>query len=336
MVKISILLPVFNTAPFLRECLDSILAQAEPDWELLAVDDYSTDDSLSILQEYAHKDEQIQVIIKDGATEKGIAPSLRLAFRQATGQLVTRMDSDDRMLPQKLAALKQVLVKNGRGHVATGLVEYFSAEGPGEGYRRYARWLNEVAMNGTHAENTYRECVIPSPCWMAWRQDLDVAAAFQEDIYPEDYDLCFRFLHAGFKICAVPQVLHYWRDWPQRTSRTSEHYRDNSYLDLKADWFARMDYDSTRPLVLWGAGRKGKRLARLFTEKGIRFHWVCDNAAKWGKEIAGVTMESFEIIPALKNPKIIVAVAGPDDQQVIEGFMEKHSFEAGRDYLFFC
>jgi glycosyltransferase involved in cell wall biosynthesis len=384
--KISILLPVFNTAPFLGECLDSILAQTEPDWELLAVDDFSTDESLSILEKYERRDERIRVFSKEespppknrsrlrppqGGTpppqkeelefplesriespleggracsdfsegvipEKGIAPSLRLAFRQATGQLITRMDSDDRMLPQKLAALKNSLVKNGRGHVATGLIEYFSADGPGAGYRRYARWLNEVAMKGTHAENAYRECVIPSPCWMAWREDLEAITAFKDDIYPEDYDLCFRFLHAGFKIQVVPQLLHQWRDWPHRTSRTDERYADYSYLDLKAEWFARMNYDGSRSLVLWGAGRKGKRLARLFTQKRISFHWVCDNAGKWGKEIAGVTLENFEIIPAQPNPQIIVAVAAPDGQRGILDFFKKHSFEAGRDYFFFC
>jgi glycosyltransferase involved in cell wall biosynthesis len=332
-MKISILFPVFNTASFLRECLDSIIAQTEQDWELLAVDDFSTDESLVILEEYARIEKRIRVFQNE---KKGIAPTLRLAFQKSTGALVTCMDSDDRMMPKKLAALKNVLMKIGKGHVATGLVEYFSADELGAGYRSYARWLNEVAINGTHAENIYRECVIPSPCWMAWREDLEAAGAFQEDIYPEDYDLCFRFLKAGFKIDAAPEVLHLWRDWPLRTSRTDELYHDNSFLDLKADWFARMDYDGSRPLVLWGAGRKGKRLAKLFTHKGISFHWVCDNAGKWGKAISGVIMENFEMIPSLIRPQIIVAVAGPEDQRVILEFLEKHSFESGQDYFFFC
>ena len=335
-MKISILLPVYNTAPFLGECLGSILAQTEQHWELLAVDDFSTDDSRSILEDYAKMDARIRVLYKNESPQKGIAPSLRLAFRQATGQLITRMDSDDRMLPEKLAALKNLLVENGNGHVATGLVEYFSAEGTGAGYRRYARWLNEVAMSGTHAANAYRECVVPSPCWMAWRQDLEAISAFQDDIYPEDYDLCFRFLRAGFKILSVPQVLHQWRDWPQRTSRNDERYRDISFPGLKADWFARMDYDGSRPLVLWGAGRKGKRLARLFLDKGMPFHWVCDNAGKWGKKIARVTMESFEIIPAQPNPQIIVAVAAPDGQRTILDFLKKYGLVAGKDYFIFC
>ena len=332
-MTITILLPVFNTAPFLRECLDSVLAQSEEDWELLAVDDFSTDESLQILQEYARRDERIRFLRNE---KKGIAPALRLAFRQSAGPLVTRMDSDDRMLPQKLAFLKKTLLKHGEGHVATGLVKYFSADGVGEGYRRYAAWLNGLAKEGRHFDEIYRECTIPSPCWMAWRTDLERCGAFATEGYPEDYDLAFRFRQAGFKIVSHPEVLHEWRDHPGRTSRTGELYLDNSYLDLKTGWFFRTDYDPQRPLVLWGAGRKGKRLAGLFGERGVPFRWVCDNAGKWGHRIGGVTMESFEILTEMPDAQIVAAVAAPEGQQEILEFLKKNNFEAGRDYFFFC
>jgi len=333
LMTITILLPVFNTAPYLRECLDSILAQTEQDWELLAVDDFSTDESPEILIEYTRRDSRIQFFQHE---KKGIAPALRTAYRQSTGPLVTRMDSDDRMLPQKLAFLKKIMVKHGHGHVATGLVKYFSAGGVGEGYRRYAAWLNGLAAAGRHFDEIYRECTIPSPCWMAWRSDLDRCGAFTEDIVPEDYDLAFRFRQAGFKIISSPEVLHEWRDRPDRTSRTDELYLDNSYLDLKMGWFLRSDYDPQRPLVLWGAGRKGKRLAGLFRERGVPFRWVCDHAGKWGHRIGGVEMESFEMLAEIPGAQIVVAVAAPDGQQDILAFLKKNNFEAGRDYFFFC
>ncbi len=332
-MTISILLPVFNTAPYLRECLDSILAQTEEDWELLAVDDFSTDKSPQILQEYARQDSRIRFFTNE---KKGIVPALRLAFQQSTGQLVTRMDSDDRMLPQKLAFLKKLLVKHSEGHVATGLVKYFSSDGVGEGYRRYAAWLNRLALEGRHFDEIYRECTIPSPCWMAWRSDLERCGAFTEDTVPEDYDLAFRFREAGFKIVTHSEVLHEWRDRPDRTSRTDEQYLDNSYLDLKTDWFLRSDYDTGRPLVLWGAGRKGKRLAGLFGERDVPFRWVCDNAGKWGHRIGGVEMESFEILAEMPDAQIIIAVAAPDGQREILDFFKKNGLVAGRDYFFFC
>ena len=61
---ISILMPVKNTAPFLNECLDSIINQSETDFELIAIDDHSTDESHSILNEYSIKDKRVKVFKK--------------------------------------------------------------------------------------------------------------------------------------------------------------------------------------------------------------------------------------------------------------------------------
>ena len=127
---ISILLPVFNTAKYLSECLFSIQSQTETNWELLAVDDFSTDQSLEILNAFAKKDTRINVFKN---TEKGIIPALRLAFKKSNGKFITRMDSDDKMMPQKLEILKALLQKKGNGHIATACVKYFAEEGLKEG-----------------------------------------------------------------------------------------------------------------------------------------------------------------------------------------------------------
>ena len=332
-MTISILMPVFNTAPYLRECLESLLAQTEEDWELLAVNDFSSDDSAGILQAYARSDGRIRFFENE---KKGIAPALRIAFHQSTGPLVTRMDSDDRMRPQKLAFLKKTLLAHGPGHVATGLVSYFSAQGVGDGYRRYADWLNRLALEGRPFDEIYRECTVPSPCWMAFRSDLERCGAFAEEVYPEDYDLAFRFRQAGFRAVAAPHVLHEWRDRPERTSRTDERYFDNAYLDLKTNWFLRSDYNPARPLVLWGAGRKGKQMAGLLDGRGFPFRWVCDNKAKWGHRIGGVLMEKPEILADMADAQIIVAVAAPDGQREVLHFLQQHRFRPAVDFFFFC
>jgi hypothetical protein len=206
----------------------------------------------------------------------------------------------------------------------------------GEGFRRYEAWLNELAATGRHFEEIYRENVLPSPVWMAWRSDLERAAAFQEDIYPEDYDLTFRLRHAGCKIVATTELLHHWRERPDRASRVEEKYLDHSFLDLKTHWFLKTDHDPARSLVLWGAGRKGKRLAALLRTCDIPFRWVCDQASKWGHVISGVQMESFEVLAQLPGAQVIVAVAAPEEQAVIARFFERLEMKMGRDFWFFC
>lgn len=332
-MKLSILLPVFNTAPWLPECLDSILAQTEQDWELIAVNNFSTDSSPDILQEYARRDARVRFLHNDDEMGRtGVSPAMRFAFRQSTGGLVTRMDSDDLMPPGRLASMKQLLLRHGPGHVATGAVRFFGADGVGEGFRRYEAWLNGLAASDRHFDEVYRENVLPSPCWMAWKADLQKAAAFVEDVYPEDYDLTFRLRHAGCRIVATTELLHHWRERPDRTSRTDPKYLDNSYLDLKAHWFLRTDHDPIRPLVLWGAGRKGKRLAALFQARGLHFHWVCDQPSKWGHRIHGTVLENFEAMPLLPNPQVVVAVAAPDGQAAIRAFLEANRL----GFWFFC
>ncbi len=304
-------MPVYNTAKYLEECLGSILEQKEEGWELLAIDDFSTDDSFNILNKYAEKDARIKVFQNN---KKGIAPALKVAFEKSNGQLITRMDSDDIMLSNKLIELKNNLLKYGQAHIATGQVEYFSETGIGEGYRKYADWLNKLTATGNNFSEIHKECTVPSPCWMCFKNDLIECGAFQEEIYPEDYDLVFRWRQAGFKIIPSDKTLHRWRDHPDRTSRTDKKYADNSYLQLKLNWFLKSDYDSGRPLVIWGAGKKGKRIARMLNEKNISFGWATNNKEKISHEVRGVELRHFDILQKLNNPQIIIAVAAPNDQ----------------------
>lgn len=330
---VSILLPVYNAAPFLTECLDSIISQTENNWELLAVDDFSTDDSYAILGQYAAQDSRVQVLKN---TEKGIIPALYKAYAHSAGNYITRMDADDRMSPEKLFLLKKALKENGKNHLATGLVQYFSETELGQGYQRYEIWLNQLTISSNNFSEIYKECVIPSPCWMLHRDDLDKCGAFDSDLYPEDYDLCFRFYKNQLKVVGVKQVLHYWRDHTTRTSRNDLTYANNQYFALKLPYFLKLDYRSDRPLILWGAGKKGKAIARILSENSIAFYWICNTPTKWGHQVFKTKMQSPSILKNLFNPQIIIAVAAPDDQKEIKNILEKNKIEKGGDYYLFC
>src|SRR5687768_4427435 len=106
---ISILIPFRNAEKYLPACLDSICTQTETQWQVLAVNDHSTDNSAQIVQEYAQKDPRFQMLHNPG---EGIIAALRAALAQSTGELITRMDADDIMMPTKLAALKNILIQN--------------------------------------------------------------------------------------------------------------------------------------------------------------------------------------------------------------------------------
>lgn len=323
-----------DTEEYLPRCLDSILAQTYVHWELIAVNDHSTDRTREILDEYAARDPRIKVFDSD---RPKLIPTLKFGYPHCTGQLINRMDSDDHMPADKLENLYTTWIKHGKGHVVAGGTQHFVDEGEvGDGFKRYDAWLNHVAANDLHYQEIYKECVIPSHCWLIHKEDLDRVGAFEPEVYPEDYDLTFRFYRHGLKIVGIAAILHYWRDRSDRISRTWEEYKDNRYFELKLRYFYELDRDRTRPLVVWGAGRNGKDLVRLIQQQDDTVHWVCDNENKIGKDIYGVRMAHYETAFDLDEPQIIVAVASPDGQEEIRALLEGRKLRPVKDFWFFC
>lgn len=89
---ISVIVPVYNTAKYLPQCLDSLLKQTYPHIEILCVDDGSTDNSWDVLQEYAAKDNRVKVFHQENA---GVSVARNKALDHATGEWLSFIDSDD-------------------------------------------------------------------------------------------------------------------------------------------------------------------------------------------------------------------------------------------------
>lgn len=101
--KISILMAVYNAAPYLRESIESIRRQTFKEWELIAIDDASTDDSRAILSNYAEADPRIRLISLPHNGGQGKARNEGL--RQAQGDYICFVDSDDSLAPDALQRL---------------------------------------------------------------------------------------------------------------------------------------------------------------------------------------------------------------------------------------
>ena len=168
------------------------------------------------------------------------------------------------------------------------------------------------------------------------KDDFDAVGAFNPLIYPEDYDLCFRFYRQQLKVIGIDYVLHHWRDRSNRISRTWEEYKDNRYFDLKLRFFYELDRDRSRPLILWGAGRNGKDMAKLLQSYKDTFYWVCDNERKIGKDIYDVRMQHYQDIPSISNPQIMIVVSSPDGKKEIQQLLDSWGKQTVTDYWFFA
>ena len=143
--KVAIVIPVYNVAPYLNECLDSILTQTYANFTVFAVDDGSTDESGAILDEWTTKDTRFIVIRqKNGGLSAARNAALDLIERDGTFEYVAFVDSDDKVLPEFLALLVQNAVQTQADITACGFFK-FNDEGrtKTEGVIQTARTIDQ-------------------------------------------------------------------------------------------------------------------------------------------------------------------------------------------------
>ena len=107
---VSIITPSYNSANYIKETIGSVIAQTYQNWEMIIVDDCSTDTSLNVINEYLHKDHRIKLVsLKSNV---GAAEARNAALNTAKGRFIAFLDSDDVWLPQKLEIQVAIMLKN--------------------------------------------------------------------------------------------------------------------------------------------------------------------------------------------------------------------------------
>jgi glycosyltransferase involved in cell wall biosynthesis len=124
MPKISILVPIYNVEPYLRECLDSLINQTLKDIEIICINDGSTDRSLSILEDYASNDPRIHIVNK---ANSGYGHSMNRALDLATGDYIGIVESDDFVAPTMFDKLYEEAIINNADVVKSNYFEYTSS-----------------------------------------------------------------------------------------------------------------------------------------------------------------------------------------------------------------
>ena len=130
----SIVVPVYDVAPYLRDCLDSLLAQSFTDWEAVCVDDGSTDGSGAILDEYASRDTRIRVIHQGNA---GVGAARNVALKAVQGNYLTFLDGDDMYCREWLAEAFSVISNTGVDLLHMGFTSFSDKPPEGELSRKY-------------------------------------------------------------------------------------------------------------------------------------------------------------------------------------------------------
>jgi len=306
---ISILMPARNAAATLDEAVRSLAAQTFPDWELIAVDDGSTDATPELLEGWAREDGRIRVVRH--AEGRGIVAALNTALAAARGKAIARMDADDIALPERLAGQVERLQAPDAPALVGCRVRYFPEEIVAEGARRYEAWLNSLVTPEEHGRDIFVECPVAHPTFFMRREALEAVGGYQERGWPEDYDLALRFWRAGYGIAKVPEPLLLWREAPGRASRVQAEYHLDAFRRCKVHHLRRSHLAADRPALVWGAGPVGKAFARALLDAGTPLRGFVElNPRKIGMAIYGAPVLTVPAALALRGEAFSLAAVG--------------------------
>ena len=323
-------MPVKNAAIWLDECLLSIVEQSFTSWELIAVDDGSSDNSYAVLTQWAVRDARIRVVKNK---EQGIIPALDTAYQLTQGSFITRMDADDKMPTNKLALFFENMNKANPKTIVTGWVNYFSDFPISKGYLAYEKWLNQRCNENDHWNHVYRECVVASANWMTHKSNIDAIGGFKSLIYPEDYHMVLKWKEKQLDIISINEITHLWREHPERTSRNSDDYQQEAFFSIKIKHFISHEISSNDNLVVLGTGRKGKLTADLLQQNGIEFTWI-ENQEET-TELKNKKVYPVKQMSLITNPKVLIAVY-PEDRirQSIDRYLQNLNLSLGIGYWY--
>lgn len=326
---ISIVLPVYNDVDTLSRAVESIQAQHCRDWELIIVDDGSTDGSAEIADRLARADERIVV---QRCPHRGLVPALVEGCAAARGDFIARMDADDVSHPNRLARQLAWFSDHPEGGLC-GVRVSMTGGHIGSGRRRYENWLNNNATHDDIVRELFVECPIAHPAFMMRRAAFEVVGGYRDFDGPEDYDLIMRFWLSGYRLGNVPCVLLDWHEQPGRLSMTSPRYTEAAFRRFKRHWLHESRIRGGRPLYQWGAGEVGKRWLREWPPGTLQA--VADiRPSKVGQRIHGYHVIQPEDFPAPGACFIVVAVGTPGARDEIRAHAGRMGFHEGEDFCF--
>ena len=130
-----------------------------------------------------------------------------LGLASCRGQIIVRMDADDLCHPRRIELQRDYLIENLEVAVVGSLVKGFPEDQVGEGFQLYYDWLNSLLTHEDITREIFVESPIANPCAAFRKEWIKKLGGYQDNGWPEDYDLWLRFYLAGARFAKVPQVL---------------------------------------------------------------------------------------------------------------------------------
>ena len=340
MPKVSIVLPVYNGEKYLRESLDSILTQTFSDWELIIVNDCSTDGTQNIIEEYVSKDSRIRTI-KNSINQK-LPESLNIGFRISTGEYLTWTSDDNMYRPEALEVMTNYLDREKDCYMVCTAMDIIDSLG------NYV----QRSCNYNYEQMLCNNCV--GACFMYRRAILqDIGEYDINRFLVEDYDYWLKILFHYGKIDFIDRVLYSYRSHENSLSGKRLHDINIELLKLRKvyineifqglagrkDLLCQIYYEfafqnsldekiknkiinivteikivceceMTGKVIVYGAGNYGKKAYMKYQDRIV--YYADRNCNLVGQYINNVEIISLKKMLLLQKVYSIVIAAGPD------------------------
>jgi cellulose synthase/poly-beta-1,6-N-acetylglucosamine synthase-like glycosyltransferase len=332
---VSVLMPCYNSSATVDEAIDSILRQTMQALEMVIVDDGSDDETPEKLTDWSMKDRRVRVIHQGHA---GIVPALNVGLQACRAAFIARMDADDLSDPNRLSKQLALLETAPELAGASCLVEVFPPEVVRQGFKVYADWLNSLVSPEEIHRQMFVESPMAHPSVMIRRSWLERVGGYQDNGWPEDYDLWLRLDLAGARFAKVPEVLLSWREHPGRLTRTDSRYSVENFLRAKSHYLVRGPLRDRGSVIIWGAGQMGGRLSKHLLRDGAPLVAFVDVDPK---RVGGQRRGRPVVAPSglmsvwrqADRPILLAAVGARGARQLIRAQLTEMGLREGQDWL---
>ncbi|WP_321370190.1 glycosyltransferase family 2 protein [uncultured Draconibacterium sp.] len=325
--EISVILPFYNAELTLQRAIDSILKQSFTNFELLLVNNNSTDKSAAIAGQAGQNDSRIVLL-----DEKipGVANAMNCGLKNARGRFISRMDADDLAHPEKLQMQYEYLENNPSIDFVGSEVEYVPHIAENKGFRRFVNWANSFHTPEEIALKQFIEIPVINPTIFFRRELYEKYGGCRDGNFPEDYEMQLRYLCHGAKMAKLPEKLLEWHDYSTRLTRTDERYSTEAFFQTKAFYFKQWSeqHNPFHPNIwIWGAGRKTRQRSTFLEKQGLKIEGLID--IKKTKPDAVF----YKDLPQSGQLFIVSMVTNTGARQKISAFLKERNYCAGKDFI---
>ncbi len=362
---VSIVMPVYNGEKYLRESIDSVTGQSFSDWELILVDDCSTDDTAVIMDACQKQDGRIQVIHNE--INLKLPGSLNIGFARARGKYFTWTSDDNRYLPGALCEMVEYLETDREAGLVYADMDYIDENGEKTG--SVSREVKELYGN---------DCV--GACFLYRREAAEAIGEYDTGMFlVEDYDYWLRIAKC-YPIGHLPRQLYQYRNHGESLtqtkaekierqlyrlrcrelefllSRAEGQERESLYLEMcwqepgkkeilqkkffggrglpKAlRWTERENrMDESKKIILFGAGVFGRKALDYFGSDKIAY-FADNNAEIVGTQVCGKEVISFERMKVMQEDYQIVVSVDARKLPVLTAQLEENNVTGYEVYL---